>query len=101
GRDAMAVAAVAIVTVPALLSIAGARPRAGGRLAVAVAAAVVALGAGTVAYAGATIPSAGWFGALVSHGPRDQPMVAITFDDGPDPPYTLEVARVLDDHGVK
>jgi peptidoglycan/xylan/chitin deacetylase (PgdA/CDA1 family) len=100
-RDAMAVAAVAVVALPALLSIAAVRPRAGGRLAAGVAAAVLALGAGTVAYAGATTPSAGWFGALVSHGPRDQRMVAITFDDGPDPPYTLEVARVLDDRGVK
>jgi peptidoglycan/xylan/chitin deacetylase (PgdA/CDA1 family) len=55
----------------------------------------------TVAYMGATTPSATWFGSLVHHGPRDSSMVAITFDDGPDPPYTLEIRDILDRYGAK
>jgi peptidoglycan/xylan/chitin deacetylase (PgdA/CDA1 family) len=55
----------------------------------------------TTAYMGATTPSATWFGDLVHHGPRDSNEVAITFDDGPNPPYTLEIAKILDDRGVK
>src|SRR5437667_87554 len=39
-----------------------------------------------VAFVGATTPRVTWFGSLVSHGPRNSSMVAITFDDGPDPP---------------
>jgi peptidoglycan/xylan/chitin deacetylase (PgdA/CDA1 family) len=69
---------------------------------------VVAAGAGgllvaaiTVAYVGATTPDAAWFGSLVHHGPRDGNEVAITFDDGPDPPYTLEIRDILDAYGVK
>ena len=53
------------------------------------------------AYIGATTPRVTWFGALVSHGPRSGNEVAITFDDGPNPPYTLEIARILDQYGVK
>ncbi len=55
----------------------------------------------TVSYAGATTPRAAWFGSLVSHGPRDGNLVAITFDDGPNPPYTLEIKDILDRYGVK
>src|SRR6266496_1842233 len=32
---------------------------------------------------------------------RDGREVAITFDDGPDDPYTLEIARILDERGAK
>jgi len=55
----------------------------------------------TAAYAGATTPSVTWFGGLVHHGPRDGRQVAITFDDGPDPPYTLQIRDILDRYGVK
>jgi peptidoglycan/xylan/chitin deacetylase (PgdA/CDA1 family) len=70
------------------------------RGALAVAAGVV-IALVTTAYIGATTPSATWFGGLVHHGPRDQNNVAITFDDGPNPPFSLEIAKILDDHGVK
>ncbi len=50
---------------------------------------------------GANSPSAGWFGRVVSHGPRDEPVVALTFDDGPNRSATLAIARMLDEHGVK
>ncbi len=55
----------------------------------------------TAGYIGATTPSVTWFGSLIHHGPRDGHEVAITFDDGPDPPYTLEISAILDSYGVK
>jgi peptidoglycan/xylan/chitin deacetylase (PgdA/CDA1 family) len=61
--------------------------------------AVVVAGALT-AWVGANDPTVGWFGG-VSHGPRDKPEVALTFDDGPDDTYTLAVRDILDRYGVK
>lgn len=55
----------------------------------------------STAYVGATTPRAAWFGTLSSHGPRDSNLVALTFDDGPDDPYTVKVRDILDAHGVK
>lgn len=102
GRDAaMAFAAVA-VTVAALASMRSATfawpalPRA----ATASAGALLLCGV-TAAYVGATTPGVTWFGGLVHHGPREGNQVAITFDDGPDPPYTLRVRDILDRYGVK
>ncbi len=50
---------------------------------------------------GANSPTADWFGSTVSHGPRDRPEVAVTFDDGPDVSATLAIARAFDDDGAK
>jgi peptidoglycan/xylan/chitin deacetylase (PgdA/CDA1 family) len=55
----------------------------------------------TVFWTGSTAPKVTWFGSLESHGPRDGQMVALTFDDGPNPGYTLEVAQILDAHNAK
>jgi peptidoglycan/xylan/chitin deacetylase (PgdA/CDA1 family) len=55
----------------------------------------------TVAYFGATSPRVTWFGALTYRGPGAGNMVAITFDDGPNDPYTLKIRDILDAHGVK
>ena len=57
--------------------------------------------AGATLWVGANSPTVTWFGSQVSHGPRDGREVAITFDDGPDDPYTLEIARILDARGAK
>lgn len=54
-----------------------------------------------ISVVGATTPRATWFGALIAHGPRETNMVAITFDDGPNPPYTQQVAAVLKQYEVK
>jgi peptidoglycan/xylan/chitin deacetylase (PgdA/CDA1 family) len=102
GRDAAMAAGGLLVTVAAaaaLTRVTTTHPR---RIA-GPAFVVVALLIGllTTAYMGATTPSATWFGDLVHHGPRDSNEVAITFDDGPNPPYTLEIAKILDDRGVK
>ena len=95
--DGVAVAAVGIAG-----AVRGGAPRrrtSGPVLAVAVIAAVLV--AGVTFWIGANSPSATWFGEQVAHGPRDVREVAITFDDGPDDPYTLRIARILDEHGVK
>ena len=49
----------------------------------------------------ANTPTVNWFGGTTSHGPRSGAQVAITFDDGPDDPFTLEIRDILDAHGVK
>lgn len=59
------------------------------------------LALGMLAWVGANDPAVGWFGPMRSHGPRDGDKVAITFDDGPDPVWTLEVRDILDAHRVK
>jgi peptidoglycan-N-acetylglucosamine deacetylase len=67
----------------------------------AAATAAVLLTAGAACWVGANSATATWFGSQVAHGPRDARQVAITFDDGPDDPYTLEIARILDERGAK
>ena len=69
--------------------------------------AALALGGSTVLFTavlaswiGATSASATWFGAIVSHGPRDTARVALTFNGGPSR-NTLAILRILDAGGVK
>jgi len=50
---------------------------------------------------GANSPRETWLGPIVSHGDRNRPFVALTFDDGPNVHETLEIARILDSFGVK
>lgn len=57
------------------------------------------IGAGM--WIGANSPRLTWFGALVSHGPRDRREVAITFDDGPNVTATLAIAAILDTYHAK
>jgi peptidoglycan/xylan/chitin deacetylase (PgdA/CDA1 family) len=42
-----------------------------------------------------------WFGNVITHGDRDVAKVALTFDDGPDAAWSMEVADILDAHGAK
>jgi peptidoglycan/xylan/chitin deacetylase (PgdA/CDA1 family) len=39
-------------------------------------------------------------GGCLSHGDRRRPEIALTFDDGPQPPYTGQVLDVLERYGV-
>jgi peptidoglycan/xylan/chitin deacetylase (PgdA/CDA1 family) len=59
------------------------------------------LASGLLAWVGANDPTVLWFGHVTTHGDRHGNQVAITFDDGPDDPWSLEVAGILDAHGVK
>ncbi len=102
GRDAALAVGAAYVALAALLRLPSPAP---GRWP---AAGVAALAVGglllptaTAAYVGATTPRATWFGALTSHGPRSSNQVALTFDDGPDPPFSLQIAQILDQYSAK
>ena len=59
------------------------------------------LAIGLVLWVAGNDPTVQWFGHITTHGDRADARVALTFDDGPDDPYSLEVSRVLDEHGVK
>ena len=72
-----------------------------GRALVAASTVGVLLAGGLLAWVGGNDPTVLWFGHVTSHGDRRVHDVAITFDDGPDDPFTLEYAHVLDAHGVK
>ena len=41
-------------------------------------------------------PGSQLYGDIVTHGPRDRMEVAITFDDGPNDPWTIQIADTLD-----
>ena len=92
--DGVAIATVGVLARP--------RPsrRAPGAVRAATTVAAVAT-AGVTFWVGANSPTVNWFGSQVAHGSRDGRQVAITFDDGPDDPYTLEIARILDSRGAK
>ncbi len=46
-------------------------------------------------------PSSQVYGKIVLHGPDNEKVVALTFDDGPNEPFTSEILNVLDREGVK
>jgi UDP-glucose 4-epimerase len=55
----------------------------------------------TASWVGATSASADWFGSVISHGPRQVPEVAVTFDGVPDADTAHEVLGALDAEGVQ
>lgn len=59
------------------------------------------LGIPSLAAHWAMAPSSQVYGQIITHGPRGEKVVAITFDDGPNDPWTLRVADVLDKYGIK
>jgi peptidoglycan/xylan/chitin deacetylase (PgdA/CDA1 family) len=63
--------------------------------------AVGLLAVGLVLWVGANDPTVMWFGDVTTHGARTGQRVAITFDDGPDAAWSMEVAAILDQHGAK
>lgn len=48
----------------------------------------------------ARTPSSQLFGDIYTHGPRTEKIVALTFDDGPNDPYTGQILDVLTQEGV-
>jgi peptidoglycan-N-acetylglucosamine deacetylase len=48
----------------------------------------------------ARTPSSQLFGDIYTHGPRAEKIVALTFDDGPNDPYTGQILDVLKQEGV-
>jgi UDP-glucose 4-epimerase len=55
----------------------------------------------TASWVGATSASADWFGSVISHGPRQVPEVAVTFDGVPDADTAREVLGALDAEGAQ
>lgn len=65
--------------------------------------AAVLAGLGLAAFAAYEIveqPTNPVFGAAVTAGPATKRVVALTFDDGPNPPYTTQILRVLENEHV-
>ncbi|HCT76467.1 MAG TPA: polysaccharide deacetylase [Micromonosporaceae bacterium] len=54
-----------------------------------------------IAASGAAVDALIASGRCLSHGGRDRDAVAITFDDGPQPPYTGQVLDILARYGVR
>ena len=46
-------------------------------------------------------PSAQWFGRTFAAGTRGSKQIALTYDDGPNDPYTLKLLDVLAKHNVR
>lgn len=61
---------------------------------------VVVVIAGYVAYKLSEDPANQMFGQTIVSGPSDERVVALTFDDGPNPPYTERILNVLAHHHV-
>jgi peptidoglycan/xylan/chitin deacetylase (PgdA/CDA1 family) len=55
----------------------------------------------TTSWVGATSARADWFGAVISHGPRQVPEVAVTFDGVPDVETAHVVLSALEAEGVQ
>ena len=72
-----------------------------GRRAIAVASAGAMLGGGLVLWVAANDPTVQWFGRVITHGDRADARVALTFDDGPNDPFSLQLSSILDRHGAK
>lgn len=71
------------------------------RLVLPVVALLLALGlAAFAAYETFEQPTNQLFGSTVTHGPLNERVVALTFDDGPNPPYTTRILDVLEKEHV-
>src|ERR1700720_3195439 len=46
-------------------------------------------------------PAGQWFGQTFAAGARGSKHIALTYDDGPNDPHTLELLEVLAKHGVR
>lgn len=72
------------------------------RFAAALAGLIAALGLlGYAAYETVEQPSSQIFGSTLTHGPRNERVVALTYDDGPNPPYTGKILDVLEREHVR
>jgi len=46
-------------------------------------------------------PRSGFYGKVLSNGSRHHPRIALTFDDGPNEPYTSQVLSTLEQYRIK
>jgi peptidoglycan/xylan/chitin deacetylase (PgdA/CDA1 family) len=61
---------------------------------------LVGVAAGSLCGYAAMAPGSQLFGKTLAHGP-DPNQIALTYDDGPNDPYTPQLLEVLERHGVK
>jgi peptidoglycan/xylan/chitin deacetylase (PgdA/CDA1 family) len=66
-----------------------------------VAASGTALAAAVVAGYQSMAPTGQWFGRTFSRSDCESKLLALTFDDGPNDPYTLRLLDILDKHKVR
>ena len=46
-------------------------------------------------------PRSWFYGKVLSNGNRNSPQIALTFDDGPNEPYTSQALAILEQYGIK
>lgn len=63
--------------------------------------AIATIFAGTYLTLNAVLPTSSFYGPIIYQGSQSDKVVALTFDDGPNPPYTLQLLDVLDKYGIK
>jgi peptidoglycan/xylan/chitin deacetylase (PgdA/CDA1 family) len=60
-----------------------------------------AAGAAVAAGYQSMAPTGQWYGRTISHGAQGSKQIALTFDDGPNDPHTLNLVDVLAKHNVR
>ena len=65
------------------------------------AAAGIALGGAGFAYYHAQVPTSQLYGRTICRVPEAERMIALTYDDGPNPSHTERLMEVLDRHGAR
>jgi peptidoglycan/xylan/chitin deacetylase (PgdA/CDA1 family) len=63
--------------------------------------AIIGMCAGVLLTLGAVLPGSHLYGPVFSSGTANQKIVALTFDDGPYPPYTDKILDILKEKNVK
>ena len=62
---------------------------------------LTAAAAATAAGYQSMAPTGQWYGQTFAHGPRGSKQIALTFDDGPNDPHTLNLLEVLAKYNVR
>ncbi|TCL37182.1 polysaccharide deacetylase family sporulation protein PdaB [Anaerospora hongkongensis] len=63
--------------------------------------AIVTICVGTYLTLSAVLPTSSFYGPVIYQGSQSDKVVALTFDDGPNPPYTLQLLDILTTYDVK
>lgn len=58
-------------------------------------------GAGGIIFYGSSVPTSQVFGPSLVRGPAGKKRIALTFDDGPAQPYTLQILDILRESGAR
>lgn len=100
GLAALVLAIFVVASAVTIIAAREAEPAGGGHSRTWLTTLVVLYGGFAIFWVGSTAPTVTWFGELHSHGPRNRNEVALTFDDGPNPPFSLQAADILQQYGA-